>query len=60
MFAGSGVEAGLANRTEVETEELDAEFGGETDAPLPHQLPEQAGSPVSVMDTFDQYVATVV
>ncbi|MPC21280.1 Gamma-glutamyltransferase 7 [Portunus trituberculatus] len=60
IHLGLGVEAGLTNRTELETEELDAEFDGETDTPLPRQLPEQAGSPVSVMDTFDQYVATVV
>ena len=59
--AGSDGETSRQNVSQLVSDAwLDENFDFDMDAAkLPH-LPEQAASPVSVIDTFDQYVATVV
>lgn len=39
---------------------LDEDFSLKTDPPSPPPLPKQASSPISVIDTFDQYVTAIV
>ncbi|XP_050720943.1 glutathione hydrolase 7-like [Eriocheir sinensis] len=58
---GSEYELSPQNATEVfPVNNLDENFSLEDDPPSPPPLPELAASPVSVIDTFDQYVTTVV